>query len=87
MKVVPTGGTNQPKSMPTKYDEQYIKESEELKKIDYGKELENTMKVRSELMKLKNNLKKVCPPHEAMLRYKIHFKAKANPDNIKHVAI
>ena len=40
--------------MPTEYDEQYIKESEELKKIDYGKELKNTMKVRSELMKLKN---------------------------------
>jgi len=37
-------------------------------------------------MKMKNILKKVCPPHEAMLRHKVTFKEKANPDNPKHVA-
>jgi len=38
-------------------------------------------------MKLKNYLKKVCPPHEAMLRHKAVFKKKGNPNNKKHVAI
>ena len=37
-------------------------------------------------MKLKNSLKKLCPPHEAMLRHKEVFKKKANPNNKKHVA-
>jgi len=37
-------------------------------------------------MKLKSSLKKLCPPHEAMLRHKVTFKEKANPDNPKHVA-
>jgi len=37
-------------------------------------------------MKLKNSFKKVCPPHEAMLRHKATFTKKANPNNKKHVA-
>jgi hypothetical protein len=36
-------------------------------------------------MKLKNSLKKLCPPHEAMLRHKAIFKQKGNPNNKKHV--
>ena len=44
------------------------------------------MTTRKQLMKLKTILKKVCPPHEAMLRHKATFKEKANPDNPKHVA-
>ena len=37
-------------------------------------------------MKMKTILKKICPPHEAMLRFKATFKEKANPNNKKHVA-
>ena len=54
--------------------------------LEYGEEYEALMKMRKELMKMKTILKKVCPPHEAMLRHKVTFKEKANPNNPKHVA-
>lgn len=37
------------------------------------------------LMKSKNSLKKLCPPHEAMLRHKAAFEKKGSPENKKHV--
>ena len=84
--AVNVGKKNVPKSMPTEYDQAYIQQAQQNAVLDYGEDHDAMMKIRKELMKMKNVLKKICPPHEAMLRHKLTFKEKANPENPKHVA-
>ena len=54
--------------------------------IDYGEKHDRIVQTRKDLMTLKSALKKLCPPHEAMLRHKVTFQKKGNPNNKKHVA-
>ena len=73
--------------MPTMYDEEYMKAQEQQKKIIYGNEYDELMKIRKKFADFKRILGQICPPHEAMLRHKSVFKQKGNPDNQKHVAV
>jgi len=73
-KLVPVGGQNIPKSMPTMFDEAYIKQSQNQQKIVYGEEYDQLLVIRKELMRFKKILGQICPPHEAMLRHKAVFK-------------
>ena len=44
--IVQVGDKKQPESMPTMYDEAYIKQSEQQKKIEYGSEHDALIQVR-----------------------------------------
>ena len=83
-RVVPLGGQHVPESMPTVYDQEYIKSLEKV--VDYGDEYQKLIAIRKDLNQLKSLLKTVCPPLEAVLRHKALFTRKANPNNPKHVS-
>lgn len=65
---VPVGGERVPMSMPTVYDKDYIKKSEESEGTNYGAEYEKYMELRTLFADLKKALNLVCPPIEAVLR-------------------
>ena len=69
---VPVGGDRIPDAMPTAYDIEYLKKSEETQGMTYGAEYERLTEMRNLLLELKKVLNQVCPPLEAILRIRAH---------------
>lgn len=83
-RVVPVGGERIPESMPTMYDEAYIKKSQESENINYGPEYDKLVKLRAGFQDLKKTLNQICPPLEGVLRIKA--KVPLDEDSDKQIA-